>query len=93
MPYIVSARRESFQDFLEKTKNLRIDTAGELNFLIAMLGQIYLTTHGMNYRVFNEIIGALECAKIETYRRQIAMLEDMKKQENGDVFLPVPGTE
>jgi len=93
MPYIVSARRESFQDFLEKTKNLRIDTAGELNFLIAMLGQIYLTTHGTNYRVFNEIIGALECAKIETYRRQIAMLEDMKKQENGDVFLPVPGTE
>jgi len=93
MPYIVSARREAFQDFLEKTKNLRIDTAGELNFLITMLGQIYLTMHGTNYRVFNEIIGSLECAKIETYRRQIAMLEDMKKQENGDVFLPVPGTE
>lgn len=55
MPYIVSARREAFQDFLEKTKNLRIDTAGELSFLITMLGQIYLTTHGVNYRVFNEI--------------------------------------
>ena len=91
MPYIVQARREAFQDFLEKTKSLRIDTAGELNYLITMLGQIYLTTHGTNYRVFNEIIGALECAKIETYRRQIAMLEDMKKQENGDVFTSIPG--
>jgi len=91
MPYIVSARREVFQDFLEKTRDLRIDTAGELNYLLTMLGQIYLTTHGMNYRVFNEIVGSLECAKIETYRRQIAMLEDMKKQENGDVFTSIPG--
>jgi len=93
MPYIVSARREVFQDFLERTKNLRIDTAGELNYLLTMLGQIYLTTHGTNYRVFNEIIGAFESAKLETYRRQIALLEDMKKQENGDVFVPVPGIE
>jgi hypothetical protein len=58
-----------------------------------MLGQVYLAQHGISYRVFNEIVGALECAKIETYRRQIANLEEMKKQENGDVFIPVPGTE
>ncbi|MCJ7828411.1 MAG: hypothetical protein MUP81_01560 [Dehalococcoidia bacterium] len=91
MPYIVSARREDFQDFLEKTKDLRIDTSGELNYLITMLGQVYLVQHGVSYRIFNEIIGAMECAKFETYRRQIANLEDMKKQENGDVFAPVPG--
>jgi hypothetical protein len=93
MPYIVSARRESFQDFLEKVKNLRIDSAGELNYLVTMLGQVYLTQHGISYRVFNEIVGAFECAKIETYRRQIANMEDIKKQENGDVFIPVPGVE
>lgn len=90
-PYIVQARRESFNDFLEKTRGLRIDTAGELNYLLTMLGQTYLTTHGTNYRIFNEIIGAMECAKLEIYRRQTASLEDMKKQENGDVFIPVPG--
>jgi len=91
MPYIVNARRESFQDFLDKTKNLRIDTAGELNYLLTMLGQVYLATHGTSYRTFNEIIGALECAKLETYRRQIANLEEMKKQDNGDVFAFIPG--
>lgn len=93
MPYITLARKESFQDFLEKVKGLRIDTAGELNFLLTMLGQVYLTQHGISYRVFNEIVGAFECAKIETYRRQIANLEDAKKQENGEVFVPVPGVE
>jgi hypothetical protein len=93
MPYIAQARRESFNDFLEKTKDLRIDSAGELNYLVTMLGQVYLTQHGISYRVFNEIIGAFECTKIETYRRQVANMEDIKKQENGDVFLPVPGVE
>jgi len=93
MPYITQARKESFQDFLEKTKELRIDSAGELNYLLTMLGQIYLGNHGGTYKTFNEIVGAFECAKIETYRRQIAGLEDTKKQENGDVFIPVPGTE
>lgn len=93
MPYITLARRESFQDFLEKVKGLRIDSAGELNFLCAMLGQVYLAQHGIQYRTFNDIIGALECSKIETYRRQIANMEDMKKHENGDVFIPMPGTE
>lgn len=93
MPYIVAARRESFQDFLEKVKSLRIDSAGELNYLLTMLGQIYLAQHGISYRIFNEIVGALECSKIEAYRRQIANLEDLKKQENGDVFASIPGVE
>jgi hypothetical protein len=93
MPYITNARRESFQDFLEKVKGLRIDSAGELNYLLTMLGQIYLGQHGISYRIFNEIVGAFECAKIETYRRQITNLEETKKRENGDVFIPVPGTE
>ena len=93
MPYITKARRESFLDFETGVKGLRIDTAGELNYLITMLGQTYLMQHGISYRVFNEIVGAFECAKLETYRRQIANMENMKKKENGDVFVPVPGTE
>lgn len=93
MPYIAKIRREDFQSFLEKVKGLRIDSAGELNYLMTMLCQTYLAQHGISYRVFNEIIGAFECAKIEIYRRQIANLEDMKKEENGDVFIPIPGAE
>jgi len=93
MPYIAQARREDFQDFLDKTRGLRIDNVGELNYLVTMLGQTYLATHGFHYRTFNEIVGAIECAKIELYRRQIANLEDEKKRENGDTFLPAPGAE
>ena len=90
MPYIAQARRESFNDFLEKTKDLRIDTAGELNFLVTKLMLTYLNQHGENYRILNEIIGAIECAKMELVRRKLIPLEDAKIAENGDVF-QVPG--
>jgi len=93
MPYIQPARREDFQDFIQKTEGLRIDTAGELNFLITKLMLIYLVQHGENYRILNEIVGAASCAQMEFYRRQIIPFEDAKRQENGEVFLSVPGTE
>ena len=35
----------------------------------------------------NAAIGVLECAKLELYRRVVAMYEDGKIKENGDVFL------
>lgn len=90
MPYIVRTRREAFQGFLEKVKDLRIDTAGELNFLITKLMLIYLEQHGENYRILNEIMGAASCAQKEFYRRQIVPLEDIKCADNGDVF-GIPG--
>jgi hypothetical protein len=87
MPYIVNARREDFQDFLEKVKGLRIDTAGELNYLLTQLMLTYLAQHGENYRMMNEIIGAVECAKAEFIRRKLIPLEEAKRAENGDVFV------
>jgi hypothetical protein len=41
---------------------------------------------GKNYKHINEIIGVLECAKQEFYRRVAAPYEDTKIQENGDVY-------
>jgi hypothetical protein len=90
MPYIAQQRRESFQGFLDKTKDLRIDTSGELNFLVVNLMLIYLNQHGENYRVLNEIVGATTCAQTEFIRRKLIPLEETKCAENGDVFL-VPG--
>ena len=71
MPYITQARRESFQDFSVKVVGLRIDTSGELNFLLTQLMLTYLTQHGENYRILNEIIGSLECAKAEIGRAHV----------------------
>jgi hypothetical protein len=37
------------------------------------------------YRDYHAVIGALEAAKLEFYRRQVAPYEDGKIAENGDV--------
>ena len=42
--------------------------------------------HGKSYSVMNEIVGALECAKLEMYRRIYAPYEDEKIEANGDVY-------
>ena len=61
---------------------------GELNYAITDLIQGYLNTGdpNRNYAAYNEVIGVLECAKLELYRRQIAVYEDQKCRENGDVY-------
>ncbi len=39
------------------------------------------------YATIVEAIGALECAKLELYRRLAADYEDQKCKQNGDVFI------
>jgi hypothetical protein len=60
-------------------------SAGELNFLITRLVLARLGEHP-RYEDFNAAIGALECAKLELYRRMVAPYEDKKIVENGDVY-------
>lgn len=62
-------------------------TPGELNYLLTMTCIKYLESRGESYQTYNNIIGALECAKLEMYRRSIAPYEDKKIQENGDVYV------
>jgi len=61
-------------------------TAGELNYLITRLADNYLDGRGFCYATINDVIGALECAKLELYRRLAAPYEDTKIAENGDVY-------
>jgi hypothetical protein len=60
-------------------------TAGELNYKLTSVINDYLGD-GLSYAKLNEVIGALECAKLELYRRLAAPYEDTKIQENGDVY-------
>lgn len=80
MPYISKERRNEVMDTLAPL------TSGELNYAITMLCQFYLENEGYRYTTYNEVIGALECAKLEMYRRQIAPYEDEKMKESGDVY-------
>jgi hypothetical protein len=62
------------------------ETPGELNYLISTLINEYILREGLNYATLNSIVGVLECAKLELYRRIAAPYEDEKCDENGDVY-------
>ncbi len=81
MPYIKQERRK------EIVAGDRPQTAGELNFSLTILVDQYLQDKGgIRYASLNEVIGVLECAKLEAYRRLAAPYEDEKIKESGDVY-------
>jgi hypothetical protein len=83
MPYIDQAIRETYQTALA---NLPIpDNSGELNYAITRIVLNFLGEQP-RYADFNNAVGALECAKLELYRRMVAPYEDIKIAENGDVY-------
>lgn len=80
MPYIKEKRAQLIGRGLDKPEAI-----GELNFLITRNCQEFLGDE-YGYTELNQIIGVLECAKQEFYRRVLAEYEDKKMHENGDVF-------
>ena len=80
MPYIKPEAREQLDD------GGLPDNEGELNYTITTLLDEYLAEYGFNYANLNQVVGVLECAKLKIYRRMAAPYEDMKMEENGDVY-------
>jgi hypothetical protein len=65
-------------------------SAGELNYVITRLVDDYLARQGgIRYARLNEVVGVLECAKLELYRRVAGPYEDGKLAESGDVYHPL----
>ena len=58
---------------------------GELNYIISTLIHQYVIRKDLCYTTLNEVIGALECAKLELYRMVATPYEDRKRVENGPV--------
>lgn len=81
MPYIEKADRAA----LRPDSDIFADDPGALNFQITCLIDNYLAG-SMNYRGINDVLGALEGAKLELYRRIAAPYEDTKIRDNGDVY-------
>jgi len=79
MPYINKGIRASLET---RPPN----TAGELNYAITRIIRDYVRDNGLNYQVINDLMGALEGAKLEFYRRLAAPYEDGKINDNGDVY-------
>ena len=61
-------------------------SAGYLHYRIAQLIDSYMTTNGVNYQTWNDVMGVLACAQQEIYRRFIAPYEDIKIAQNGEVY-------
>jgi hypothetical protein len=92
MPYIPAELREGLDPYIDvlveelgylsDDKNL----AGLLNYTISKILSDLLKSKGLNYHNINELIGMLECAKLELYRRVASPYEDEKIKSNGDVY-------
>jgi len=83
VPYITEERRTAMRDGAPP------QNAGELNYLLTWVVDRYLRdTGGFRYADLNDAVGALECAKLELYRRVAAPYEDQKLAAEGDVYDP-----
>jgi hypothetical protein len=86
MPYIKQENRPKFKT---KAKDLGqlADCAGDLNYIITEMVHEYIRKKGKNYATINEVVGMMECCKLELYRKIAAPYENLKVVENGDVGL------
>jgi hypothetical protein len=92
MPYIKQEDRAYLRDITSEFHKADINNPGELNYLISKICKRYLdakkhqgNSYEANYQAFNDVLGALEGAKLELYRRRLAPYEDNKILENGDI--------
>ncbi len=79
MPYITHEAK------LELAAGRRPRSVGELNYCLTRL-MIEYCHNDLTYKDVNDVIGALECAKMEFYRRVAVPYEELKRGENGDVY-------
>ena len=90
MPYIKNeATKDSIDKLMEEVVSA-INNPGDLNFAItSLINHFWKDTTSdsyLSYVAINDIIGALECAKAEFYRRVAVPYEEQKMAENGDVY-------
>jgi hypothetical protein len=85
MPYIKKEDRQNFEYLVKNMSLAKINSAGDLNYLITRLVHSFLEQHSKSYQNYNDALGALEGSKLELYRRFISSYEDVKISANGDV--------
>lgn len=87
MPYIEKKRRAVLDQERKMGQLMTMQSAGELNYVITQLIKNYLMMkRPLNYQTINDIIGALEGAKLEFVRRVVNSYEDEKIKTNGDCY-------
>ena len=73
--------------------DIEVKSPGELNQIISSLIDEYIKYHTITYGreltyvMLNDILGALEGAKLEFYRRIVVPYENLQCSRNGDVYV------
>lgn len=86
MPYIKQDARNQIDVDQLLIDGGKAKDAGTLNFILTTVVVAYFNANGGRYQQINDVVGALEGAKLEFYRRMAAPYEDKKIEENGDVY-------
>jgi len=84
MPYIKQEQRP----FIDLLARLFIGDGlltGRLNYFIFKVTKEYIKKAGESYANYRDVIGELECAKLEIERRMLSKYEDKKIKQNGDI--------
>jgi len=85
MPYIPTSEKEKVDRGLIALNLSELNDSGGLNYAIHQIIAQYISQNKESYQTYNDIIGALECAKMELYRRLISEYEEKKILLNKDV--------
>lgn len=89
MPYIADHKfRELYDGFLESIIKVlnrvpKYKKHGHINYIITRL---LLSTNPEGYQDFNALFGVLVSVMLEFYRRKAVPYENVKIEENGDVY-------
>jgi len=84
MPYIKPEDREPLDGLIDELAN-KLGNCGDLNYAMTRIAHRYIQEYGHRYKTMNEVIGAIECMKLELYRTVAGPYEDSKIDENGYV--------
>lgn len=88
MPYIEPDIREVIDRLLEPLfeEISRCNcSVGELNYILTKIVHTEIEFRGLSYSSINEVIGVLECMKLELYSQVARPYERKKKELNGAI--------
>lgn len=83
MPYIKKAQRTNLDKIVQQIVEFN-PNPGQFNYLVSKTLWTMFDKQN-SYDVANAMIGALECIKLEFYRRRLSGYENEKIVENGDL--------
>ncbi len=96
MPYIKEEHREILDPIINDLKrtivNITLDDESVkleclINYMILkMLSEMYTAK---NYDEINDVIGMLECCKLEYYRKVAAIVNDQSEYDYGEILDPL----